>query len=88
MVYHIRFVPTNGRLRIPWFAIVRVVWAERWVDRMRLIDADALIIDLMDRGLEGIQTDDWTEIQQTVMEQPTIVEEEELHGHNQQTGGD
>ena len=39
---------------------------------MRLIDADALIIDLMDRGLEGIQTDDWAEIQQTVMEQATI----------------
>ena len=44
---------------------------------MRLIDADALIIDLMDRGLEGIQTDDWAEIQQTVMEQPTIVEAED-----------
>ena len=43
---------------------------------MRLIDADALIIDLIDRGLEGIQTDDWAEIQQTVMEQPTIVESE------------
>jgi len=42
----------------------------------RLGDLDALIIDLMDRGLEGIQTDDWAEIQQTVMEQPTIVEAE------------
>lgn len=42
----------------------------------RLVDADALIIDLMDRGLEGIQTGDWAEIQQTVMEQPTIVESE------------
>lgn len=42
----------------------------------RLVDADALIIDLMDRGLEGIQTDDWAEIQQTVMEQLTIVEAE------------
>lgn len=28
------------------------------------------------RKLEGIQTDDWAEIQQTVMEQPTIVEAE------------
>ena len=43
----------------------------------RLVDADSLIIDLMDRGLEGIQTDDWAEIQQTVMEQPTIVEAED-----------
>lgn len=43
----------------------------------RLVDADALIIDLMERGLEGIQTDDWAEIQQTVMEQPTIVEAED-----------
>ncbi len=42
----------------------------------RLVDADALIIDLMDRGLEGIQTDDFAEIQQTVMEQPIIVESE------------
>lgn len=41
---------------------------------MRLIDADALIIDLMDRGIEWIQTEDWSEIQQTVMEQPTIEE--------------
>ena len=42
----------------------------------RLGDLDALIIDLMDRGLEGIQTDDWAEIQQTVMDAPTIVESE------------
>lgn len=43
----------------------------------RLGDLDALVIDLMDRGLEGIQTDDWAEIQQTVMEQPTIVDKED-----------
>ena len=42
----------------------------------RLVDADALIIDLMDRGVEGIQTDDWAEIQQTVMDALTIVESE------------
>lgn len=40
----------------------------------RLIDADALIIDLMDRGIEGIQTDDWYEIQQAVMDAPTIIQ--------------
>lgn len=44
MVYHIRFVPTNGRLRSPWFAIVRVVCAERWVSRMsRAIDDEPTI---------------------------------------------
>jgi hypothetical protein len=43
----------------------------------RLIDADALIIDLMDRGVDGVQTDDLYEIQQAVMDAPTIIEAEE-----------
>lgn len=43
----------------------------------RLIDADALIIDLMDRGVEGVQTDDWHEIQQAVEDAPTVIEAEE-----------
>ena len=43
----------------------------------RLIDADALIVDLMDRGVEGLQTDDWHEIQQAVEDAPTIIEAEE-----------
>lgn len=38
---------------------------------MRLIDADALIIDLMDAGLDQIQTDDYSEIIQIVERQPT-----------------
>lgn len=42
----------------------------------RLIDADALIVDLMDRGVEGLQTDDWYEIRQAVDDAPTIIEEE------------
>ena len=42
----------------------------------RLIDADKLIIDLMDRGLEGIQTDDYSEIQQTIIVQDTVIEAE------------
>ena len=42
----------------------------------RLIDADKLIIDLMDRGLEGIQTDDYSEIQQTIIVQDTVIETE------------
>ena len=45
---------------------------------MRLIDADALIINLMDRGIEGLQTDDYSEIQQTVMAQPTIEPQSKL----------
>ena len=45
-------------------------------EKMRMIDADALIIDLMDRGIEGIQTDDWNEIQDTVLVQPTIEPDE------------
>ena len=48
----------------------------------RLGDLDALIIDLMNRGLEGIQTDDWAEIQQTVMEQPTIVGAEDENANH------
>ncbi len=39
---------------------------------MRLIDADALIINLMDRGIEGLQTDDFYEIQQAVDDAPTV----------------
>ena len=42
----------------------------------RLIDADALIIDLLDRGIEGLQTDDFHEIQQAVADAPTILEAE------------
>lgn len=33
-----------------------------------LISRSALIVDLMDRGIEGIQTDDWHEIQQAIMD--------------------
>lgn len=43
----------------------------------RLIDADALIVELMDRGVEGLQTDDWYEIQQVVADAPTIIPAEE-----------
>lgn len=43
----------------------------------RLIDADALIVDLMDRGVEGLQTDEWHEIQQAVEDAPIIIEAEE-----------
>ena len=43
----------------------------------RLIDADTLIIDLLDRGIECLQTDDFHEIQQAVDAAPTILEAEE-----------
>jgi hypothetical protein len=39
---------------------------------MRLIDADAIIIDLLDRGIEGVQTDDYAEFQQIVEDAPTV----------------
>ena len=43
----------------------------------RLVDADALILALMDRGVDDIQTDDLHEISQTVWDAPTVVESEE-----------
>ena len=39
---------------------------------MRMIDADALIIALLDRGIEGVQTDDYAEFQQIVEDAPTV----------------
>ena len=39
----------------------------------RLIDADALIINLMDRGIEGLQTEDLHEIQQAIEDAPTVI---------------
>ena len=39
----------------------------------RLGDLDALLINLMDRGIEGLQTDDWHEVQQTIADALTIV---------------
>ena len=42
----------------------------------RLIDADALRIDLIDRGIADIQTSDWYEIRQAVCDAPTIIEAE------------
>lgn len=42
----------------------------------RLIDADALHIDLIDRGIADIQTSDWYEIRQAVDDAPTIIEAE------------
>lgn len=46
----------------------------------RLIDADALHIDLMDRGIADIQTNDWYEIRQAVDDAPTIIESEKKDG--------
>ena len=44
----------------------------------RLIDADALVVELMDRGVEGLQTDDWHEIQQAVADAQTIIPADEV----------
>ena len=37
---------------------------------MRLIDADALYIEIMDRGIDGLQLDDLSEIQQVIADAP------------------
>ena len=43
----------------------------------RLIDADALTIELMDRGVDQVQLDDLSEIQQAIADTPTIIEAED-----------
>lgn len=55
----------------------KILKAEQVPKHERLIDADALIVDLMDRGVEGLQTDDWYEIQQVVADAPTVIEAED-----------
>ena len=39
---------------------------------MRLIDADALTVELMDCDLDHLQRDDWKEVIQIVADAPTI----------------
>lgn len=39
---------------------------------MRIIDEDHLLIDIIDRGVDHIQTDDYAEICQIIAEQPTV----------------
>ena len=38
----------------------------------RLIDEDKLLLDIIDRGVDHIQTDDYAEICQIIAEQPTL----------------
>ena len=38
-----------------------------------LIDRDALMIELMDRGIEGVQTDDLAEFQQIVIDAKAVI---------------
>ena len=52
-------------------------------DHGDLIDADALIINMMDRGVDGVQTDDFYEITQIIDEAPTIIPTDE----DGETGG-
>lgn len=49
-----------------------------------LIDRDALMIELMDRGIEGVQTDDLAEFQQIVMDAKAVIaaerkDDEQIH---------
>ena len=39
---------------------------------MRIIDEDKLLLDIINRGVDHIQTDDYAEICQIIAEQPTI----------------
>ena len=41
----------------------------------RLIDADALMVELMDSDLDHLQRDDWREVIQIVTDAPTIAPE-------------
>lgn len=43
----------------------------------RLIDADALMAEVMDSDLDHLQRDDWKEVIQIVADAPTIIEAEE-----------
>ena len=43
-----------------------------------LIDRDALKLDFLNRGIEGIQTDDFSELQQTIDDAPTILPASEV----------
>ena len=42
---------------------------------MRLIDADALMVELMDSNLDHLQRDDWKEVIQIVADAPTVTPE-------------
>ena len=57
----------NSNERPDWCPIIEIP------PHGRLIEADALIVDLMDRGVEGVQTDDLHEVQQTIMDADTII---------------
>ena len=42
----------------------------------RLVDADALMTEVMDSDLDHLQRDDWKEVIQIVADAPTIIEAE------------
>lgn len=44
---------------------------------MRKIDADALMVELMDLDLDHVQANDYRELNQIIDEQPTLPEEED-----------
>ena len=45
-----------------------------------LIDRDALKLDFLNRGIEGIQTDDFSELQQTIDDAPTVIPADDKDG--------
>ena len=44
----------------------------------RLVDADALYIEILNRGIDGLQMDDFSEIQQVIEDAQTVIEAEEV----------
>ncbi|MBR2680556.1 MAG: hypothetical protein IKE23_07360 [Exiguobacterium sp.] len=48
-----------------------------------LIDRDSLMIELMDRGIEGVQTDDLAEFQQIVMDAKAVIAAERKDNEQQ-----
>ena len=42
----------------------------------RLIDADKLMVEIMDSDLDHLQRDDWKEVIQIVVDAPTVIEAE------------
>jgi hypothetical protein len=43
----------------------------------RLIDADELMVEIMDSDLDHLQRDDWKEVIQIINDAPTVIEENE-----------
>lgn len=70
----IRIEP-SGKADVQWSGMVggEYTKAVELPDHGDLIDKDKFYIDLMDRGVDQVQTDDYTEICQAVYNAPVII---------------